>query len=94
MFDYESGAPLDYYTGDEFRQALERGEIQEFLPDELPNSSWYGDTDPKKHTSMYLHTLGIKGNRFLDRSSRRAGEGTYNYVIFDPEDVDIEEVVK
>jgi hypothetical protein len=32
---------------------------------------------------------GIPGNKYLDQVSREAGEGTYNYVVFDPEVVEI-----
>ncbi len=39
--------------------------------------------------SEYLHTLGIRGIKYLDGSSRSAGEGNFNYVIFDDKDVDI-----
>ena len=33
--------------------------------------------------SEYLRSLGIPGLRYLDGTSRSAGEGSYNYVIFD-----------
>jgi len=32
---------------------------------------------------------GIPGNKYLDQVSREAGEGTYNYVVFDPDLVEI-----
>lgn len=32
--------------------------------------------------SDYLRRLGIPGIRYLDGSSRKSGEGTYNYVVF------------
>lgn len=34
--------------------------------------------------SEYLHSLGIRGIKYLDNPSRGAGEGTYNYVTFNP----------
>jgi hypothetical protein len=34
--------------------------------------------------SQRLNDAGIKGIRYLDRGSRAAGQGTHNYVIFDP----------
>lgn len=40
--------------------------------------------------SEYLHSLGIRGIKYLDGSSRGAGEGNFNYVIFDDNDVTIE----
>jgi len=42
-----------------------------------------------KAASQYLNSLGIKGIRYLDGSSRDAGEGTHNYVIFDDNDINI-----
>ena len=35
--------------------------------------------------SEYLDSLGIKGVKYLDGSSRNAGEGAHNYVTFSPE---------
>ena len=43
----------------------------------------------KKETSDYLKNNGIKGIRYLDQGSRGTGEGTYNYVIFDPSVIQI-----
>ena len=37
-----------------------------------------------KAASEYLHSLGIRGIKYLDNPSRGAGEGTYNYVMFNP----------
>jgi len=42
--------------------------------------------------SLYLNTLGIPGLRYLDRGSRRKGEGDHNYVIWDENRVTIEAV--
>ena len=39
--------------------------------------------------SKYLASLGIKGIKYLDGTSRSAGEGSYNYVIFDGSDAKI-----
>jgi len=38
----------------------------------------------EKAASEILLKFGIKGIRYLDQNSRGVGEGTYNYVIFDP----------
>jgi diguanylate cyclase (GGDEF)-like protein len=43
----------------------------------------------EKAASDYLHSLGIRGIKYLDGSSRAEGEGNYNYVIFNDEDVTI-----
>lgn len=37
-----------------------------------------------KAASEYLNSLGIRGIKYLDNPSRGAGEGTYNYVMFNP----------
>ncbi len=42
-----------------------------------------------KAASEYLNSLGIKGIKYLDGTSRGAGEGSYNYVIFDDAAVEI-----
>lgn len=42
-----------------------------------------------KSVSKYLHELGINGIKYLDEFSRNAGEGTYNYVIFDDNAIQI-----
>lgn len=39
--------------------------------------------------SKYLHSLGINGIKYLDGSSRSAGDGSYNYVVFDDNAADI-----
>jgi hypothetical protein len=39
----------------------------------------------QKAASEYLESLGIKGVKYLDGSSRKTGEGSYNYVTFRPE---------
>ena len=40
-------------------------------------------------TSERMREAGIPGMRYLDGQSRRAGDGTRNYVIFDPEIIEI-----
>ncbi len=47
-----------------------------------------GDTSGKR-ASQILNALGIKGIRYLDQMSRGEGEGTYNYVIFDDEAIQV-----
>ena len=39
--------------------------------------------------SKFLHSLGIRGIKYLDGSSRGKGDGNYNYVIFSDEDISI-----
>ena len=42
--------------------------------------------------SEYLNSMGIRGIKYLDGGSRNAGDGSYNYVVFDDKDVNIEAV--
>jgi len=42
-----------------------------------------------KRVSETLLAAGIKGIRYLDGMSRGQGEGSYNYVIFDENDIEI-----
>lgn len=42
-----------------------------------------------KFTSNYLAGLGIKGIKYLDGTSRGAGDGSFNYVVFSGDDVSI-----
>ena len=39
--------------------------------------------------SEYLRSIGIPGHKYLDQGSRGTGKGTYNYVIYDPEAVNV-----
>jgi hypothetical protein len=43
----------------------------------------------QKDASEYLGSLGIKGIKYLDGSSRNKGEGSHNYVIFDDNAINI-----
>src|SRR6185369_2031340 len=45
-----------------------------------------------KAASEYLHSLGIRGIKYLDGTSRGKGEGNFNYVIFSDDDVSIKEM--
>jgi len=54
------------------------------------NGDLYGsNTKGQKFASGELQDMGIKGIRYLDAGSRSKGEGTRNYVVFDPKIVDI-----
>jgi hypothetical protein len=45
--------------------------------------------DPAALASQALKEAGIPGIRYFDASSRRKGEGTHNYVTFDPAKMEI-----
>jgi hypothetical protein len=53
------------------------------VPDEITERS------PEEATSRYLASFGFNGIKFLDGTSRKQGEGSYNYVIFDDKLVEI-----
>ena len=40
--------------------------------------------DASRKASEFFKSIGIKGIKYLDQDSRGTGEGTYNYVVFDP----------
>lgn len=42
------------------------------------------------NAARILHAAGIEGIRYLDQGSRRAGDGTHNFVVFDDKLIDIE----
>jgi hypothetical protein len=43
----------------------------------------------QEKASAVLHSSGLKGIKYLDASSRKEGEGSRNYVVFDHNDVNI-----
>lgn len=51
--------------------------------------SYDGQVHSPSAASRALHDAGVKGIRYLDRSSRAEGEGTRNVVVFDHNDVEI-----
>lgn len=52
----------------------------------------FGSEDPAKYASLYLKSIGIPGIKYLDGTSRKYGEGSHNYVIFDGADTQIVDV--
>lgn len=70
------------YKGSELHQALNRHDVNDALPAEIGDSSWYDGTTPKRHTAEYLKSLGVPGIKYLDQGSRGAGEGSRNFVLF------------
>ncbi len=59
-------------------------------PDTLAH--WDKNPTGDKAASEYLKSLGIRGIKYLDGTSRSKGEGSYNYVIFDDADVEIMDI--
>ncbi|HSW40407.1 MAG TPA: hypothetical protein VLL97_13040 [Acidobacteriota bacterium] len=63
-----------------------------FLPDQRGSGIYRqiaAFTRSDKAASEYLHSLGIRGIKYLDGSSRTGGGESHNYVIFSDSDVDI-----
>jgi hypothetical protein len=58
----------------------------------IPNYSagqWFSRMNSPVFQSERLNEAGIPGIRYLDQGSRGAGEGTRNYVVFQPEIIEI-----
>lgn len=43
-----------------------------------------------RQASIYLNSIGISGIKYLDGQSRNAGEGSFNYVVFNDSDIQID----
>jgi hypothetical protein len=43
----------------------------------------------QQHASDFLHGIGIKGIKYFDQQSRKEGEGSRNYVVFDDKLVNV-----
>lgn len=56
------------------------------LTREMNGGAW---SDPQEAASRYLNSLGIAGIKYLDGSSRSAGEGDHNYVVFDDNAINV-----
>jgi hypothetical protein len=73
------GTADDSYTGKEFYTNLKQAQTNLAPPNDA------------RAASEALAALGIKGIKYLDGTSRGAGDGSYNYVIFSGDDVQITE---
>jgi hypothetical protein len=79
------------------RQASGMGEskyLLEKLADEqkrlqMPASQLHWEMGPKSNVSEQLKKAGIPGIKYLDQGSRRAGQGTSNFVVFNDALIDI-----
>ena len=74
-----------------FNNNKTRDNLKEFnrlsgLGREILGRQFYRDLQTQKESnqaaSEYLHSLGIRGIKYLDGTSRGKGEGNYNYVVF------------
>ena len=81
------------------RKALESSNWYEYALEQLDRGAqnptgkslyrWLEVDRSAKESSLELLALGIRGIKYLDGTSRGRGEGSYNYVIFDADDVEI-----
>ena len=73
---------LKKYYGTDNLGALELRSGQSIYTD-LGLAQKGNSTEIQKKASEVLNSFGIPGIRYLDGTSRKQGEGTYNYVVFD-----------
>lgn len=69
-----------------------RPKLSEEIPDSTGKEIYHaaeGKIGAPAEVSRMLHEAGIKGIRYLDASSRGAGDGTRNVVVFDHNDIEI-----
>ena len=75
-----------YLRGENFYRSFQNGLlIKSYVLDAIN-----GTNNSEKAASEYLHSFGIRGIKYLDGTSRGKGDGQYNYVIFDDNDISIE----
>lgn len=70
---------LEDLTGRHFYQLVRRLAADGGFDFETPDGN-YDNAD--RTASLYLESRGLHGIKFLDGTSRKKGEGTYNYVVF------------
>jgi hypothetical protein len=68
---YGEGGGVDYYMGDPDSYA--GGDLIRYMREQQNH----------EEIASYLNSQGIPGIRYLDQTSRDAGEGTSNFVLFD-----------
>jgi hypothetical protein len=82
--DHMMSTDLDVYTGRELYHML-RHHASEGA---LPGDEGIGGDD-NKEVGEFLKRAGLHGVQYLDAGSRKAGEGTRNYVVFDDKHIEI-----
>ena len=80
--DVNSNLRIENPTGSDLYDALDRHNFSK------------GREDSEKAASEYLHSLGIRGIKYLDGTSRGKGDGNFNYVIFNDADVSITDILE
>lgn len=69
---------------------MEELQRQDELTGEKLYKSLANNKISEEAASRYLNSIGIHGIKYLDGISRTSGEGNYNYVIFDDNNIEIQ----
>jgi len=81
---------------DEYWGKIKAGDAQKRLEARYEEKEVMAGRPPTmgpKNTSMALRERGVRGVKFLDGFSRNDGNGSYNFVMYDDQDVTIKEVL-
>ena len=73
-------------------RGFDEAQIAKMIRDDVSGESlytWISGIKGQEYGSKILHSYGLNGIKYLDGSSRGAGDGNYNYVIFDDSAVKI-----
>jgi hypothetical protein len=82
-------AGMGSYITDEMTGNKFYNELAKFYIDKDSTAWFVNKADSQRQVSNELLGMGIRGNKYLDSSSRGTDKGNYNYVIFDEDDVEI-----
>ena len=95
----DNAAGSDYFLADSREAAINwlRPRVHAYTGDDPTGAHIYrmltnehgGQAIGQAQASNYLRDNGIPGIRYLDGNSRNAGEGSYNYVTFDPSRINV-----
>lgn len=89
MIDFDAPVPeqiranLSKAALDEFGSGVSMGAGHQVLKQIADEFKFSGHPDPNAAAAQWLNSRGVPGIRYLDQASRAAGNGTYNYVVFD-----------
>ena len=73
-------------------RGFDEAQIAKMIRDDVSGESlytWISGIKGQEYGSKILHSYGLNGIKYLDGSSRGAGDGNYNYVIFDDNAIEI-----
>lgn len=88
----KAAGELGDYTSDEIMKLKGEDLYDMVWQDKIINDKKAEPAKEKhKQTSEIFHKLGVRGIKYLDGSSRTDGKGSFNYVIFSEDDIEIKE---